>query len=169
MLTCLTRRSAALALGLSALITAPAAAWEVTPTPERSVNGAPSCALWSGITAPILMIGHRAGDAATLAVYAAELSGVPVDAEGTLSFASGRSDPLAVTVRPDEMSYAAAITLPPGNGTNAVLADGMSTVLAEMMASGRMTLTLPQAPALRFTLDRAGPQILAFMSCQDQL
>ncbi|RFP85418.1 hypothetical protein DZK27_16790 [Rhodobacteraceae bacterium 63075] len=156
-------------MGLAALTATSTAAWEVTPTPERGVNGAPSCLLRSGITAPIVMIEHRAGDAATLAVYASELSGVPVDATGTLSFASGRSYPLAVTLRPDEMPYAAAITLPPGDGTNTVLADGMSTVLAEMMGGGRMTLTFPQAPALRFALDRAGPQILAFMSCQGQL
>ena len=169
MQTCLTLRSRALALGLSALTATSAAAWEVTPTPERGVNGAPSCVLWSGITAPILMIEHRAGEAATLAVYAAELSGAPAVAEGTLSFASGRSYPLAVTVRPDEMPYAAAITLPPGSGKNTVLADDMTKVLAEMMAGGRMTLTLPEAPPLRFALDRAGPRILAFMSCQERL
>jgi len=162
-------RSAGLALGLSALTATSAAAWEVTPTPERGVNGAPACLLWSGMTVPIVMIEHRADAAATLAVYAAELSGAPVDAEGTLSFASGRSYPLAFSVRPDEMPYAAAVALPTGDGVNAVLADGMSTVLAEMMASGHMPLTLPQAPPLRFALDRAGPQILAFMSCQGRL
>ena len=45
----------------------------------------------------------------------------------------------------------------------------MGTVLTEMMAGGHMTLTLPQAPPLRFALDRAGPRILAFLSCQERL
>lgn len=169
MQTCLTLRSAALALGLSGLVAAPVTAWEATPTPERGVDGRPACLLWSGLGAPILMIEHRKDRAASLAVYAAELSSVPADAEGTLSFASGRSYPLAVTVRPDEVPYAAAVARPPGDGVNALLADDMATVLAEMMASGRMTLTLPQAPPLRFALDRAGPRILAFMSCQERL
>jgi hypothetical protein len=156
-------------LGLSALAAPATTAWEVTPAPERGVDGAPSCLLWTGVTAPILMIEHRAGEAVTLAVYASELSGVSADAEGTLSFASGRSYPLAFSVRPDEAPYAAAVARPPGDGVNAVLADDMDTVLTEMLAGGRMTLTLPQAPPLRFALNRAGPQILAFMSCQERL
>ena len=123
MRSCSTLHSAALALGLSALAAPATTAWEVTPTPERGVDGAPACLLWSGLAAPILMIEHRKDRAATLAVYASELSGDSADAAGTLSFASGRSYPLAFSVRPDEMPYAAAVARPTGDGVNAVLAD----------------------------------------------